>query len=188
VSALKHTPRMAEILAARQAQRDEQNAAREASRTEREQQRARMAETITLATNRGEDVTQDGERVRIARDGLAWLRDKRGLPGAYFFAGLRFRADYELANGTGVLSCLNDEKGGGFASGSGPSDAMLRAKDATQNALAALGTPLLHPYAIHVAGEGRMLTDPVFEGDQRSHYVPAIVALDLLARHYGMIR
>jgi hypothetical protein len=205
---IKSTPTMAQVLGTKQAERQRAEADRQTKRADYEATKQARAETVQLATERGESVHQDGDRVRIARDGLAWLRLKRGLPDRYFDAGLKFRGDYETANGTGVVCSLRDGSPTGFGPRSGPTDIMLEARSNLNAALKALGSPLLKPYAIHVAGEGRMLTDPIFctfevktdpDDDSKRekrvdprradhHYIAVTVALDILARHYGMIR
>jgi hypothetical protein len=153
-----------------------------------------VEETVALAAARGEEAqATPAGRVTLARDGLEWIRRKGWVAQPHYEAGLRFRGDYELANGTGVLSCLADVGAGGGAFGpkSGPTDAMLAARDRVAGALAALGTPELAPYVTRVAGEGVMLNDTQFVADPRrvsDHVLPCRIALDLLARHYGMIR
>lgn len=181
---------VAERLAREERLRQERTQRLERIRQERDEIQASIAETVDLAKARGEQVDRKEGRVRIARDGLVWLRDKRNVPAKYYDAALKFREDYERANGTGVVSCLADQSGSGGGA-SGPNDAMLRARDDLKEALAALGSPLLHPYVINVAGEGRMLSDPVFGPDPKraeQHYIPCVIALDILARHYRMIR
>lgn len=152
----------------------------------------RAIETAKAAAARqGVAVERDAGRGKVvtARDGLHWQLRKGKIMPFHAEAGLRFRADFELAQGGGLLSCLNVGNGGGSIGG-GPTDAMLRARDRTMSALDALGTPILKPYVIHVAGMGRTLSDPVFGKDPKradDHALPLTVALDLLARHYGMV-
>lgn len=187
----------AQAVAAMQAKAEE----RERVRAQQEAERAAtatvqrgVAETMRLASGRGEEVALTAAgRVAVARDGLKWIRDKGYVAQPHYDAGLRFRADYELANGTGVMSCLADPgQGGAFEPHkAGPTDRMLLARGKVRDAIAAMGTPELAPYLTRVAGEGVMLNDPLFVKDPRrvsDHVLPCRIAFDLLARHYGMIR
>lgn len=146
-----------------------------------------------VAVERGEEVARDGAGPLhvFARDGLMWAMRKGHIGAAHYDAGLRFRADYELANGTGVKSCLADLSSGATPGPkSGPTDAMLTARRNVKGALASLGTPLLTAYVQLLAGEGVTLSDPRFGDPKRvgDHVLPCRVAFDLLARGYGMIR
>lgn len=153
-----------------------------------------LAQAGAVAEARGEEFerVQSGP-AHVARDGLRWVLRKGYILPMYYDAGLRFRADYECANGTGVNSILGTERTGrGFdPATSGPTHAMLKARDDVRAALRGLGSPLLHGYITHIAGEGRTLTDPVFGPDPKrasEHFLPCRIAFDMLARHYGMIR
>lgn len=190
---LKANPSMRQAAVARmerfELQRAEAAEKESRRRREVEDMRSSIAETVDLAKARGEQVEESSGRVRIARDGLVWLRDKRQLPQRYFDAGVKFRTQYELANGSGTTSCLSGVRGG--SSDASPTDEMMTARNEAETALSALGSPLLHPYVVHVAGEGRMLSDEVFGSDPKraeQHYIPCVIALDILARHYRMIR
>lgn len=143
---------------------------------------------------RGEavEVGKPGERVvLLSRDGLEWMKRKGDLGETHYRAGLRFRADYELANGTGVPSCLAAEGmgGGAFGPRNGAAQAQIVARGAVEAALKALGTPMLVPYVVGVAGEGRTLAEAAGVEVKRAdeHKLPCRIAFDLLARHYGML-
>lgn len=126
-----------------------------------------------------------------ARDGLLWLVRKGKVLPVHQVAGLRFRQDYERATSDGLGSSLGMEVGGGYGPKSGTTDEQIRARAAVKAALSSLGTPMLKPYIEEVAGKGEMLSGPVFGGDARrvgDHLLPCVIALDALARHYGMIR
>ena len=174
--------------------------AREVAELERQERRGagREMETHLLTVER--ESLERGEEVKraacgplhVARDGLVWCRNKATIAPVHYDAGLRFRRDYETANGTGVSSCLADP-GSHVAFNphkAGATDAMLLARSEVKAALAALGTPILHGYVQLVAGEGAMLTDQRFSGPKGAgdHALPCRIAFDLLARHYGMIR
>lgn len=177
----------------RKAQEQADAIAAETARNHRGEVVKGVAETVDLASARGEEaeVTKAG-LITLERDGLMWLLKKRKILPAHYDAGLKFRGDFELANGTGVKSQLAELSGvHANPSSAGPTDAMLYARARMREALAALGTPRLHRYANGVAGEGRMLSDPVFTSDPTkafAHLEPTIIALDLLARHYGMLK
>lgn len=174
--------------------------AREVVELQRQERRLDVREAEThlarvqeAATERGEDAerTQAGPLHVLARDGLMWAMRKGHIGAVHYDAGLRFRAAYETANGTGVKSCLADPgSASAFGPKSGPTDAMLRARGEVRDALASLGTPLLTAYVQLLAGEGVTLSDPRFGDPKRvgDHVLPCRVAFDLLARGYGMIR
>lgn len=141
----------------------------------------------------GVERSQTGAVHVLARDGLKWLVRKGHLNAAHERAGLRFREDWRTATGSGVVSCLAVEAGGRAfdPATSGPTQRMLGARDRVQAALRALGTPMLHGYVQHIAGDGAMLSGPEFMADSRrvnDHVLPCVIAFDLLARHYGHIR
>ncbi|MBS0363690.1 MAG: hypothetical protein JSR98_20130 [Proteobacteria bacterium] len=177
-----------------QARRELEAEAAERARAEKLDSQRAVDQAVRVANDRGEDVVRrPSGAAEVARDGLKWLFDKGTLFKPHYEAGLRFRGDYELAMGTGVISALADPGalGGSFGPKSGPTDRMLGGRDRMNAALKALGSPMLIAYVKEIAGEGRMLTDPVFvkRPDQaREHVLPARIAYDLLARHYGMIR
>jgi hypothetical protein len=187
----------AEAVAALQRQKDE---AREVADLQREERRGQaremeghLAQVTMDARARGEDVRRGAAGpLQVARDGLIWALRKGTMDPVHYDAGLRFRADYEKANGTGVGSCLADPGGRSAFNPhtSGVSQAMLVARDNVKAALADLGTPLLNGYVELVAGEGAMLTDPRIGGAKHAddHKLPCRIAFDMLARHYGMIR
>lgn len=173
-----------------EAERDAAERARDHVRAERHDAETHLARTEQDAQARGEEAerTQAGPLV-IVRDGLVWALRKGTIDPVHYDAGLRFRKDYETANGTGVKSCLADPGfGGAFGPKSGPTDNMLRARGLVRDALAGLGSPMLHGYVQLVAGEGCLLSDERFAGEARAHQLPCRIAFDLLARGYGMIR
>ena len=149
------------------------------------------AERMAASRQEEPERTQAGPLHVFARDGLMWAMRKGHIGAVHYDAGLRFRAAYEMANGTGVKSCLADP-GSPSAPGpkSGPTDAMLKARADVKEALSSLGTPLLTAYVQLLAGEGVTLSDPRFGDPKRvgDHVLPCRVAFDLLARGYGMIR
>ncbi len=180
------------VSAARIAERQE----REHAAIERRSLRDGIDQAERIAAGQGEETkrTPEGGLEIVSRDGLKWLADRGRIRLAHAQAGLRFRRDYERANGTGVRSGLADMGAGAarsYGPGAGPTEAMLSARDAVRAALAAVHTPLLEKYVVLVAGEGRMLSDPAFTGGDstraREHHLACPVALDLLARHYGMV-
>lgn len=175
-----------------------QEAIAAAEQREREQEAAEavaaeraIEQAAQVAQRRGEEAERIGERgaLHISRDGLAWLARKGKLHPAHERAGLKFRDDFEVASSAGLVSAL--ELQGGRSSGpkQGATDAQLQARDRVLRALASLGTDMLRPYVVEVAGKGEMLS--VFVKDAKraeAHVLPCAIALDMLARHYGMIR
>ena len=145
------------------------------------------------AKRQGVAIERDTPRGPIiaARDGLLWLSRKGKLHPAHERAGLRFRKDYERATSDGLGSSLGMETGGGYGPKSGTTSEQLRAREAVNAALASLSSPLLRPYIEQVAGRGEMLNSKAICADERrvgDHLLPCVIALDALARHYGMIR
>lgn len=175
-----------------QAVADEQR--REREEAEAAATKRGVSEAKALAKARGEQVAEkEGGPVMIGRDGLEWLYRKGKLIRPHYEAGLRFRGDFELANGSGMVSCLTLESGGSFGPKAGATDRQIRARAAVEDALSieALGSPLLRPYILYVAGMGEMLSGNRFGGSRQkaeAHLHPCVIALDALARHYGMIR
>lgn len=177
---------------------------READAVARQQQREREAREAEVtrrgikaatatAKAKGEKVEEvAGGPVVVGRDGLLWLERKGKLHPAHLRAGLKFRQDWSRACSS-LPSSLNMDAigGGGFGPKAGVTDSQIRAREAVVEALKALGTPLLHPYVLLVAAEGEMLSGPKFGGTWQKaehHLHPCIIAFDMLARHYGMIR
>lgn len=185
VAAYRDKVREADTIARQQqAERDE---------AEAEATRRGIKATKVAAKARGELVEEErGGPVVVGRDGLLWLARKDKLHPAHLRAGLKFRDDWSRASSS-LPSSLNMDAigGGGFGPKGGVTDSQLRAREAVVEALKALGTPLLHPYVLLVAAEGEMLSGPRFGGSRQkaeAHLHPCIIALDALARHYGMIR
>lgn len=186
VEAYRQKVREAQAVAEQQ-QREREEA--EAAATKRG-----LGEAKARAEAKGEEVAEEADgRVVVGRDGLDWLYRKGKLIRPHYEAGLRFRSDFELANGSGMVSCLVLETGGSFGPKAGATDRQIRAHAAVKEALSveALGSPLLRPYIVYVAGMGEMLSGSRFGGSRQkadAHLHPCVIALDALARHYGMIR
>lgn len=178
--------------------REEAIAEAEAMRQEAAEREAKATESGLIAAERaakrqGVKVERDQPRGPIiaARDGLLWLVRKGKVLPVHERAGLRFRQDYERATSDGLGSSLGMQVGGGYGPKSGATEEQIRARQAVKEALASLSSPLLKPYIEEVAGKGEMLSGPAFGGDARrvsDHLLPCVIALDALARHYGMIR
>lgn len=179
--------------------RDEAYAEAQVVQREAEEREAKATEVGLIAAERaakrkGEKVERDTPHgpVIVARDGLLWLERKGKLHPAHVRAGLRFRRDLERADSDGMISCLALESGGGgYGPKGGATVAMLKARDDVEAALASLTSPMLRPYVVLLAGRGEMLSGPAFVKDPRradDHLLPCVIALDTLARHYGMIR
>jgi hypothetical protein len=178
--------------------RNEAIAEAEAMRQEAAEREAKATEYGLIAAERaakrqGVKVERDEPRGPIiaARDGLLWLVRKGKVLPVHERAGLRFRQDYERATSDGLGSSLGMQAGGGYGPKSGATEEQIRARQAVKEALASLSSPMLRPYIEEVAGRGEMLSGPVFGGDARrvgDHLLPCVIALDALARHYGMIR
>lgn len=176
---------------------EEAQALAEQQQREREEAEAQatkrgLDQVKAVAKAKGEAVAEETDgRVVIARDGLDWLYRKGKLIRPHYEAGIRFRKDYELALGSGMVSCLSLESGGSYGPKAGASDQQIRAAERIDKAMVALGSPLLRPYVIYVAGMGEMLSGDRFGGSRQkaeAHLHPCVIALDFLARHYGMIR
>lgn len=186
---LNASPEAAAALAARLA-------ASAQARAEEVESRRHVAQVAATERERGGEVEAvGGDRLTVlSRDGLRWAFRRGVLSAIAYQAGLTFRAAYERANGTGPRSSLAAaELGGGssFGPGVGATDAQVIARGEVNRALAALGTPLLHPFVVGLAGEGDTLSSSRFVEDPRrvgEVTLPCRIAFDLLARHYGMIR
>jgi hypothetical protein len=178
--------------------RDQAIAEAEQARREAEVAEAQATERGLIAVERaakrqGVQVERDSPRGPIiaSRDGLLWLVRKGKVLPVHERAGLRFRQDYERAASDGLGSSLGRDAGGGYGPKSGTTEEQLRARQAVKDALASLSSPMLKPYIEEVAGKGEMLSGPAFGGDARrvgDHLLPCVIALDALARHYGMLR
>lgn len=183
VAAYREKIRQAQDLADQQ-QRERDDA--EADATKRG-----LRETKARAKAKGEEIEEDeAGRVVIGRDGLEWLYRKGKLIRPHYEAGLRFRAAFELSNGSAMVSCLAMEGGGSAGRRDYVTDRQIMAHGAVERALASLVSPLLRPYIVYVAGMGEMLSGDRFGGSRQkaeAHLHPCVIALDALARHYGMI-
>ena len=86
-------------------------AARDAEIAERLDRKRHLEALAEREAGRGQEVevAATGRLTVISRDGLVWAVRKGVLGALHYEAGLRFRGDYELANGTGVASCLGGE-------------------------------------------------------------------------------
>jgi hypothetical protein len=178
----------------RQAQAVAEQQHREREEAEAQATKRGLGEAKARAEAKGQEVVEEADgRLVVGRDGLEWLNRKGKLIRPHYEAGLRFRADFELANGSAMVSCLALESGGSYGPKAGATDRQIRAHAAVQAALSvdALGSPLLRPYIVYVAGLGEMLSGERFGGSRQkaeAHLHPCIIALDALARHYQMIR
>lgn len=192
---LKAKERAVEALRAKEADRARVAAAQAAERAERLSSRRHLDAVKARETARGEDVSQAHDAapvVVLSRDGLEWLYTKGVISRPLHAAGRLFREDFEAATPS-LPSCLGADavNGGGFGPKSGPTDGALQARDRMVAALFALRQADLVKYVKLIAGEGRMLTDQAFVDDARrvgEHKIPARIAFELLARHYGLIR
>lgn len=107
---------------------------REKAKVEANALELRRAETLTLASIRGEEIDDPpikrGERTKPMRrmSGLMWLKSKAKLTDDQYAAGMRYGACYRMAKGEAAIkSILNDDIKGG----DGP-DIMRAAEKAAQ--------------------------------------------------------
>jgi hypothetical protein len=152
------------------------------------------AETVRLASLRGETIEgptmRRGERRKPMRrkTGLEWLAAKGRLTRTQREAGDRYGVDYRIAEEVSIRSALNDSVVG---YSEGPTEfvgaAKVRLGNARQHALH--DHPALVSVCNAVCGMGFTLRE--FAGERRDADVAEtrlLVALDLLATHYGMTR
>lgn len=152
------------------------------------------AETLRLAELRGEELevprTGRGERRKPMRrkTGLEWLADKGRLTRMQREAGERYGVDWRVGEEVSIRSILNDSVKG---YSEGPTEFVGAAKVRLRHARRdALGD---HRRLIDVCDAvcGLGLTLREFAADRRDAEVAEtrlLIALDLLARHYGMAR
>lgn len=152
------------------------------------------AETVRLAALRGEAIeaptARRGERRKPMRrkTGLEWLAAKGRLTRTQAEAGDRYGVDYRIGDEVSIRSILNDSVKGYCE---GPAEFVGAAKVRLANARrrALQDHPALVSVCNAVCGVGLTLRE--FAGERRDADVAEtrlLVALDLLARHYGMVR
>lgn len=146
-----------------------------------------LAQTISLAEARGEEVVRQGGRVQMAdRDGLLSLLTSGGIDQSEFRAGLLYRQAFELLE-AGPRSNLNRSIGGG----GGDAYAERRAQAGRRlEAMEDLATTAQELWALKLcAGEGQTVRS--FAGGGRAHgaAVGALRAiLGQIAAAYGLKR
>lgn len=155
---------------------------------------AGISETIGLDEARGADFQHplqgrgEGKKPYRRKSGLDWLLAKGRLSPEQMDAGLQYGDDWRTANDVSVKSCLMDIRGGGDETT--PQQIRLSASrridQARDRALSG------HKYMIalcdRVAGDGQRLRDIAGGDDEKAQKFEAVllVALDLLAVHYGI--
>lgn len=119
------------------------------------------------------------------KQGLEWLKDKGKLTAPQIEAGTRYGNDYRIAEDVIIRSVLNDTVRGGF---DGPSLVVTKAKERLRIARKALGNHRgMEGVCNAICGIG--LTINEFAGNRHDAEVctvTLIIALDLLAEHYGV--
>lgn len=149
-------------------------------------------ETLRLATLRGEEIeapqTRRGEQRKPLRrkTGLEWLHSKGRLTSEQKQAGDKYGEDYRIGEEVSVRSVLND-------SVRGPSDGPTEFVGAAKYRLTKARSALNHNGMIGVCNAvcGIGLTVREFAGSRHDAEVcetTLLIALDLLATHYGMGR
>lgn len=143
---------------------------------------------VELAERPGQGKRGHENRVRRL-SGLDWLWQKERLQPYQMEAGLRYGDDYRKANDISVRSHLAEARGGDPDSAQHKRmEAFDRVKGAHSYGL--MGHQQMIDLCNSVAGEGTRLT-VIAKGDDvltRQLEAVFIVALDLLAIHYGMMK
>lgn len=152
------------------------------------------ADTMTLAAERGDEITQfpirPGEREKPLKrlSGLDWLWNKGRIDTTQMAAGLKYGDQYRIASDVSVRSAMNFSRAGG----DGSTSQEIR-KEAQENVAAARGRGLNgHPTLIAlmdaIAGEGMRVRDYSGSDDALAAKNEAnlLIALDHLATFYGM--
>lgn len=153
-----------------------------------------IAETLSLAAERGEEFTvhaRGDAPVARRKAGLDWLHAKERISDVQMAAGTRYGDDYRMAEDI----ALRVGAGGESVQGGGQRrdhlvDRRLNAQDRLKDARGALTHPKMVDLCDLVAGEGKRVRDISNSYTEQSYRNEAvlIIALDLLALHYGMIR
>lgn len=133
-----------------------------------------------------------GERGNVDRarrlSGLDWLWHKKRIGPEQLAAGMKYADDYRRATDISLKSCIADPRGGdGMATQEKRVAAIKRLADARKDGLSS------HPGMIslcdRIAGEGDRVSALAKGDDVEVKKMEAVldVALDLLAKHYGMV-
>lgn len=154
------------------------------------------AETLALAEARGEEITafpaRPGEREKPIKrmGGLDWLWWKGRLNTVQMGAGLKYGDDYRMATDVTVRSGSNFDRlgGDGLSIQEQRVNAQKRLAKAHKDGLNDHSEMI--SLCSMVAGEGGRIRDLAKGNDSEAKAKEAIlrVALDMLARHYGMVR
>lgn len=167
---------------------------RAAARAEARALEDAMAQTATLARQRGEMVEQTQGRLRItSRDGLQSLFERGGLERPEYEAGLMYRRCYETLHAGPRSNLARDFSSGvrGFAEGPAEGFAELRAFRAEKlrqwEGLAQTGRQV---WILRlVAGQGRSINSVAPGGSARAANTKALMAvLGEIARERGLRR
>ena len=153
-------------------------------------------QTLVLAKVRGEEIThfptRPGEREKPLKrlSGLEWLHLKRRVTVTQCAAGLQYGDDYRIAESIGLGSAINFDRSGG--DGTGALQARMNAHDRlTETRRKALSDHAgMIELCDRVAGEGERIRDIAhgIESEAQKKEAIFITALDLLAKHYGMLK
>lgn len=164
-------------------------------RAEEDQIDQGVRETVNLDEGRGalfqHPVQGRGEDKKPYRrkSGLDWLLAKGRLEPEQMNAGLQYGDDWRTANDVSVKSCLMDIRGGGDETT--PQQIRLSASRRLERARddALCGHKAMIGLCDRVAGDGQRLRDIASGDDEKAQKFEAVllVALDLLAVHYGMV-
>lgn len=153
---------------------------------------ARRSEVLTLEAMRGEEIIAppaNEPRPMRRQSGLDWLWSKRRITETQQSAGLRYGDEYRLLNDVSIPSMLRDNTGGGDPTYRMEARQILR--DRVAKARQALGGHEQMTMLVdRVCGEGMRLRAMTDGDDAKAAKLEAVllVALDLLAIHYGMIK
>lgn len=153
-------------------------------------------EVMTLAMSRGEEITRfpvaPGEKEKPVRrlGGLDWLWFKGRIDSFQMGAGLKYGDLYRLANDVSLRSSANMvvSGGDGVATLERRADSLKDLERARSRGLN--GHTELIALCDSVAGEGRRVRELANNREPDSQRIEArlVVALDLLAIHYGMVK
>ena len=130
--------------------------------------------------------------VNLAESPLSWLKSRGLVDARQFEAGERLRADYETASLGPRVTMRWDPAPAGQSrrdagAGLDPTLAQISAKRRFDAAIAAVGPGLNDIlWRVICAGEGLPAAERVLGWPTRSGKLVLILALDLLAGHYGL--
>lgn len=150
-------------------------------------------EAMTMPANASVQTypSERGERAKPARrlGGLEWLNNKGRLTGQQYSAGVRYGDDWRSAYDVRVRSCLNDDVSGGDPTTVQEARTAAQARVAAADSKGLAGHQEMKVLCKLILVEGMTIRAVSAANDAETirKETVMIIALELLAKHYGMI-